>query len=302
MTSIRTAPTPPSRRHRAPNRHAAADRKPVRKPVRKSAAVTLIAAAAAIGALAPATAHAAAIGGFPAPFTAADTAQAREAASTPATLLTLSRFFARDGAIAQDATRPHLVGPSVTVYLLDPGFVAGRPGAPAADPQFVASKAVSANGRVASVWTARTAKGWKVVNIATGGDETDYVSKAHGLGTVFREPQIDAWYVVRDGRVLPLDPDARRAVGKGGVSLAAYQRLVHAKYGNKLPGSAYDRAGEGGGYGGTAEAPHAFSAPATTAGAAVTAGVAAAAVATLLGARFRARFGVRRMRRSRHVG
>ncbi|AOR36630.1 hypothetical protein BFF78_41215 [Streptomyces fodineus] len=258
----------------------------------------VLAALAALGGLGPATAHAAAGGGFPAPFTAADTARAREAASTPATFLTLSRFFARDGAIAQSAARPHLVGPSVTVYFLDPGFVAGHPGAPVADPQFVASKAVSADGQVASVWTVRSAKGWRVVDIASGGDETDFVSKAHGLGTVFREPQIDAWYVVRDGRVLPLDPDARRAVGNGGVSLAAYQRLVHAKYADKLPGSAYDRAGEGGGYGGTAAPSRASAAPGATAGVPVAAGAAASAVAALLGVCF----AVRRRRRSRCVG
>ncbi|MGW7528882.1 hypothetical protein [Streptomyces sp. NPDC054783] len=266
-------------------------------PVRKSAAVAMLAATAALGGLAPTTAHAAATDDFPPPFTTADTAQAREAASTPATLLTLSRFFARDGAIAQSAARPHLLGPSVTVYFLDPRFVAGRPSAPVADPQFVASRAVSADGQVASVWTVRTAKGWKVVNIATGGDETEYVSRAHGMGTVFREPQIDAWYVVRDGRVLPLDPDARRAVGKAGVTLAAYQRLVHAKYGDKLPESAYDRAGEGGGYGGTAAPPRAAAIPAATARADVTAGATVTVVAALLGACF----GVRRVRRTRHV-
>ncbi|MGW2425302.1 hypothetical protein ACWC0C_39700 [Streptomyces sp. NPDC001709] len=286
-------PTPTSPERRTPNQHAPAGR----KLVRTSAVAVVFAATAAFGALAPATAHAAAGGDFPAPFTAADTAQARKAASTPATVLTLSRFFSRDDAITPSSARPHLVGPSVTVYLLDPGFVAGRPGAPVADPKFVASKAVSADGQVASVWTVRTAKGWKVVNIATGGDETDYVSEAHGLGTVFREPQIDAWYVVRDGRVRPLDPDARRAVGKGGVTLPAYQRLVHAKYGDKLPGSAYDRAGEGGGYGGTAAPPHTSAAPAATAGAAVTAGAAATVVAALLGACF----GVRRTRRPRRV-
>ncbi|MGW3176347.1 hypothetical protein [Streptomyces sp. NPDC001153] len=268
-----------------------------RTPIRKGAAVVVLAAAAALGALSPATAHAAAVGNFPTPFTAADTAQARKAASTPASLLTLSRFFARDGAIAQSAARPHLVGPSVTVYFLDPGFVAGRPGAPVADPQFIASKAVSADGQVASVWTVRTEKGWKVVNIATGGDETHYVGEAHGLGPVFREPQIDAWYVVRDGRVLPLDPDARRAVGRGGVTLGAYQRLVHARYGDKLPGSAYDRAGEGGGYGGTTAPPRASTAPAATAGGAIMAGTTAVSVAALLGACF----GVRRIRRTRRV-
>lgn len=232
-------------------------------------AVVALLAATALGALTPAAAHAASgPAGFPAPFTASATAQAREAASSPATLHTLSRFFARAGALKADAARPHLVGPSVTVYSLAPGFVAGRPGAPVAAPQFVASKAVSADGQVASLWTVRTAQGWKVVNIATGGDETDYVGKAHGRGTVFQEPQIDAWYVVRDGRVLPLDPDARRAVGKAGVSLADYQRLVHEKYGDKLPGSAYDRAGKGGGYDGASAAPPASSVPTSSAGAA----------------------------------
>ncbi|MFF3916226.1 hypothetical protein ACFYZB_22560 [Streptomyces sp. NPDC001852] len=288
MTPVRTSPE-----RSTPNRPAPAGR----EPRRKRAAVAVLAVTAILG-LAPATAHAAAADGFPAPFTAADTARAREAASSPATLLTLSRFFARDGAIAQSAARPHLVGPSVTVYSLDPGFVAGRPGAPVADPQFVASKAVSVDGRVASVWTVRTARGWKVVDIATGGDETDYVSRAHGLGTVFREPQADAWYVLRDGRVLPLDPDARHAVGNGGVTLAAYQRLVHARYGDKLPGSAYDRAGEGGGYGGTAAPPRASAAPGAAVGAAVITGAAATAVVALLGACF----GVRRMRRTRRVG
>ncbi|MER6072238.1 hypothetical protein ABT187_25945 [Streptomyces sp. NPDC001817] len=292
MTPVRTSPE-----RRTPNRPAPVGREPGREPRRKRAAVAVLAVTAMLG-LAPATAHAAAADGFPAPFTAADTARAREAASSSATLLTLSRFFARDGAIAQSAARPHLVGPSVTVYSLDPGFVAGRPGAPVADPQFVASKAVSADGRVASVWTVRTARGWKVVDIATGGDETDYVSGAHGLGTVFREPQADAWYVVRDGRVLPLDPDARHAVGNGGVTLAAYQRLVHARYGDKLPGSAYDRAGEGGGYGGTAAPPRASAAPGAAVGAAVVTGAAATAVVALLGACF----GVRRMRRTRRVG
>ncbi|WP_107093114.1 hypothetical protein [Streptomyces sp. MMG1121] len=300
MTPIRTSPiqTAPTRtpssgtspKRRTSNRHAHAGR----RPVRKSATVAALAAITTLCALAPA--HAAA-GDFPAPFTAADTARAREAASAPATLLTLSRFFARDGAIAQSAARPHLVGPSVTVYFLDPGFVSGRTGAPVADPQFVASKAVSADGQVASVWTVRTAKGWKAVNIATGGDESDYVSKAHGLGTVFREPQIDAWYVVRDGRVLPLDPDARRAVGKNGVTLAAYQRLVRAKYGDKLPGSDYDRAGEGGGYGGTVAPPRASTASAATTGAVVTV-ASASAVAALCGACF----GLRRMRRAHRAG
>ncbi len=105
------------------------------------------------------------------------------------------------------------------VYTLAPGFVADASGAaraPIAKLDFLASKALSADGQVASVWTAHTGGSWKVVNIATGGDETYYVAKgAKKLagGTVFREPQIDAWYVQRGSRVLPLDADAERAVG-----------------------------------------------------------------------------------------
>src|SRR5262249_11269815 len=104
-------------------------------------------------------------------------------------------------------------------------------------------------------------------------------------GTAFREPQLDAWYVQRVGRVLPLNDAARRSVGPDGVSLAAYRALVHQRYADKLPGSAYDRAGEGGGYGSAASAGPSVLAAAWTAGAAV--GVSALAGA-VLGARRRA--------------
>jgi hypothetical protein len=240
-----------------------------------------------------------ATGSVPAPFTASQTSQARAAATTPAIVSLLSRFFTRDLAgghgqtpAATGAAAPRLVGPTVTVYTLDPGFVAERQGAPVADPDFLASKAVSASGQVASLWTARTASGWKVVNIATGGEETDYVARAHGDGTVFREPQINAWYVLRGDRVLPLDAEARHAVGAGGTTLAAYQRRVHQAYADMLPGSAYDRAGKSGGFaGGTAPVSDtAAAAPVPSVGTTVPAAVAGCvALAAGLGARRRLR-------------
>ncbi|MDF2256964.1 hypothetical protein [Streptantibioticus ferralitis] len=266
-------------------------------PIRASAAGLLAATALTLGAASGAHADSPSV---PTPFTAAQTAQARAAASAPATLATLSRFFNRDGKHPA-AAEPHLTGPTVTVFTLDPGFVAGRKGAPVADPDFLASKAVSADGQVASLWTVHTASGWQVVNIATGGDETDHVAMAHGDGTVFREPQIDAWYVLRSGRVRPLDTEARRAVGNHGVTLADYQKLVHREYGDKLPGSAYDRAGKAGGYGGQA-APTAAGREAvreraaSTGSSAATAGMAAVAGVLLAGA---GALGVRRWHRSR---
>ncbi|MFG2918393.1 hypothetical protein ACGF0D_36605 [Kitasatospora sp. NPDC048298] len=214
----------------------------------------------------------------PAPVPAAELAQARSAVQDPAVLDKVGHFFARKGvpptrqltigaaeeARAASAAAPRLAGDTVPVYLLDPGFVAGTPGAPVAKAEFTASKVVAADGQSASVWTVRQGGAWKVVNIASGGDESDYAAKAAGSGggTAFREPQVNAWYVLRDGRVLPLDDEALRSVGAGGVTLAAYQQLVHQRYGDKLPGSAYDRTGRGGGYeADTAAQPEAVSQP-----------------------------------------
>ncbi|KJY34864.1 hypothetical protein [Streptomyces sp. NRRL S-495] len=234
--------------------------------MRDAAAVrgaTVVLLAAGLGlALAP-TASAAGPGGVPEPVPAAELAQARGAVQSPAVLDQLGRFFARKGAPqtgqltvgadssgTADAAAPRLTGDTVPVYLLDADFVSGSPGAPVARAEFTASKVVAADGQIASVWTVKQNGGWRVVNIATGGDESDYAARAAagGGGTAFREPQINAWYVLRDGRVLPLDEEARRSVGEAGVSLAAYQGLVRQRYGDKLPGSAYDRAGKGGGY------------------------------------------------------
>ncbi|MET9960788.1 hypothetical protein ABZ128_17355 [Streptomyces sp. NPDC006326] len=187
----------------------------------------------------------------PQSVTAEARAEAGRAAAAPDTLATLSRFFAREGKVAVTAARPHTEGEAVPVHYLSPDFVAGKPGASVARLEFLATKAVSSDGQQASLWTARTGAGWQVVNIATGDDEFRYAqlgaAKLPG-GTVFREPQTDAWYVARDSRVLPLDEDAVRAVGDGGTTLAAYRSRVVKAYGDKLPGSAYAEAGKAGGY------------------------------------------------------
>ncbi|WP_261992515.1 hypothetical protein, partial [Streptomyces sp. MS191] len=155
-----------------------------------------------------------------------------QAASAPATLDTLSRFFARDGVQARSAGRPRIEGAAVPVRVLSADFVTGRAGAPVARVEFHASKAVAPDGRTASLWTVRGPDGaWQVVNIATGDDETRYTAQgARALpgGIVFREPQIDAWYVQRGAKVLPLDEDAVRAVGRNGTSLTAYRARVAA--------------------------------------------------------------------------
>ncbi|MGX1854927.1 hypothetical protein [Streptomyces sp. NPDC055299] len=218
-------------------------------------------ATALIG-LAPHTALAAPAPAPQAPARASLTA-ARAAAGAPATLDTLARFFAAErqrgaGTAAASPAAPaapaaaRLEGGTVPVYGLSPDFVRGRSAAPVARLEFLATKAVAADGRTASVWTASRGGAWKVVNIAGGDDETRYAAagaaRAQG-GTVFREPQIDAWYVQHGDRIEPLDADARTAVGPHGTTVAAYRTRVAKAYGDKLPGSAYDKRGEAGGYG-----------------------------------------------------
>ena len=254
------------------------------KRTARAAVTAAVAACISLGAIGTATA--AGTVGDP---SAADRAAARRAAMAPATAQTLSRFFARDGAVTMAAAAPRVEGETVPVYTLAPEFVSGKPGAAVARTEFLATRAVSSDGQQASLWTARQGGKWQVVNIATGDDEFRYTQlgarKLPG-GTVFREPQIDAWYVAKGTRVLPLDADAIRAVGSRGTTLAAYGARVRAAYADKLPGSAYAKKGSAGGYAPPAATPH--DDPAITA-AAATAGAGALAVLALIGTAIRRR-------------
>ncbi|MCM2414784.1 hypothetical protein [Streptomyces sp. RKAG290] len=220
----------------------------------RSAAAALAAAGVLAGAALLTVAPQAAAATGPS-ATPAALAAAHEVATDAATLDTLSRFFAREGAVARSAAAPRIQGAAVPVRTLSADFVAGEPGASVASLDYLASTAVSSDGQKASLWILPEPGQdgrWQVVNIATGDDETRYAAagarKLPG-GTVFREPQIDAWYVTKGGRVLPLDRDAAGAVGADGTTLSAYRTRVRAAYADKLPGSAYARSGRAGGYG-----------------------------------------------------
>lgn len=264
-------------------------------------------AATAVLALAPAQASAAPVPQPPA-ATAEHLAAAARTAAAPDTLATLSRFFAREGKVSLAAAQPRIEGGAVPVHYLSPEFVAGKPGAGVARLEFLASRAVSSDGQQAALWTARTEAGWQVVNIATGDDEFRYArlgaEKLPG-GTVFREPQIDAWYVAGGERVLPLDEDAVTAVGAQGTSLAAYRTRVVKAYGDKLPGSAYGKSGKAGGFAPTeataadAKAAEATASAASSADALAGLPMTAGAVALALGAA--GALAVRRARRQRVV-
>lgn len=216
---------------------------------------------AALTALAAGTASAtAATAPAPAAPSTADVAAAHSAAT--ATLGTVGRFLAAGGQKPQGtagqqeaaaaALAPRLDSATVPVYYLSAAFVADPSStgtaAPVANLAFLATDAVGTSGAHASVWAAKAGTAWKVVNIAQGSDETTYAAQTRPGGTVFAEPQIGAWYQLIGGRVLPLDAIAQQSVGAKGMSLADYHQLVRSRYADKLPGSAYDRAGIAGGF------------------------------------------------------
>lgn len=182
----------------------------------------------------------------------ADVDAARQALVSPDTTAKLSSFFgqldrrAGAAALAESAQAPRVSGEPLQVFSLDPAFVAGTPGAAPASFSYFAVRTEASSGRQATVWLTREAAGWAATNFTTGTEELTYPAQAGG-GLVFTEPQVNAWYRVRDGRVLALNDPARARVGDG-VSLAAYQQLVHRLYGDKLPGSAYREQGKFGGY------------------------------------------------------
>lgn len=216
-------------------------------------------AAALVIAVAPLSSAATAVPAVPG-ASSTDVSAASHAAASPAVLQRLGGFFAQLGpagaplavhaaapapaAIAAQA--PHLVGATVPVYYLNPGFVTAPYGTtPVAKQEFMATAAVSASGQRASVWTARSTahqNTWTEFNIASGSTETDMTAAAAKLGNgaiAFYEPQIHAWYGLFKDHVTPLNNDAVHSVGSAGISLVGYQRLVNSRYADKVPGTAY---------------------------------------------------------------
>lgn len=156
----------------------------------------------------------------------------------------LVRFFAQAPG-AQGPVSVRIAPDAYPVYELSPDFVAGKPGAAPGDFAYFAIPARASDGRTATLWSVRGADGtWQVGNIASGDVEAAYARKLPAGAQLLHEPQIDAWYAVDGDRVTSL---------ADGKAVADYQRTVEARYADKLPGSAYARNGEAGGYDATSQ-------------------------------------------------
>ncbi|MBL1090626.1 MULTISPECIES: hypothetical protein [Streptomyces] len=149
----------------------------------------------------------------------------------------------------------------VALYELAPEFVTGKAKPTAgnvAHLSYLASRANDASGHKATVLLSSMPKGggangsgrWHLSGVRDGDSDVTYGKQATGGSKVFTEPQIHAWYRLKNDIVEPLNREATSGLGgKRAVTLAAYQKLVHERYADKLPGSTYDRKGLAGGFG-----------------------------------------------------
>ncbi|MFI0712228.1 hypothetical protein ACH4SK_16505 [Streptomyces inhibens] len=164
----------------------------------------------------------------------------------------------------------------VALYELAPEFVTGKTKPTAGNAtrlSYLASRANDASGHKATVLLSSTAKsgggsgGWHLMGVRDGDSDLTYGEQTTDHSKVFTEPQIHAWYRLKNDIVEPLNREAASGLGgKRTVTLAAYQKLVHNRYADKMPGSAYDRKGLAGGFGpaSTPSSPPSASSPSST--------------------------------------
>jgi MYXO-CTERM domain-containing protein len=145
----------------------------------------------------------------------------------------------------------------LVVNEITPGFVAGT-AAPIVTQairlsHLVSSLEVAVNGRNVTVMLARTeGGGWHLAAVREGDSDTGYAGRADAGTVVFTEPQLHAWYQLKLTTVEPLNDQAKKGLnGQSSASLGDYQKLVKARYADKLPGSNYDNQGMSSGFGST---------------------------------------------------
>ncbi|WP_410653578.1 hypothetical protein [Amycolatopsis sp. cmx-4-54] len=174
-------------------------------------------------------------------------AAAKAAADDPTLRAEIGRFFTQTGESGQTPT-VSVVDESFPVYELSRDFVAGD-GAVAGRLAYVAVPVTASDGRTATVWSVRGDDGvWRVGNIASGDRESELAKRLPAGATLLHEPQVDAWYALRDGRVTLLDSGASGYANGASATLAEYQKTVSGRYGAMLANSPYAQEGKAGGY------------------------------------------------------
>ncbi|MFJ4795641.1 hypothetical protein [Kitasatospora purpeofusca] len=143
----------------------------------------------------------------------------------------------------------------LAVNEITPDFVAGTalpvPTSAVRLSHLVSSLGGAVNDRTATVLLAPSeGGGWHLAGVRDGDSDAGYAGSATPGSLVFTEPQIRGWYRLTLTTVEPLNDQARDGIdGRSTISLADYQKVVKARYADKLPGSEYDTRGMSSGYG-----------------------------------------------------
>ena len=201
------------------------------------------AAAAAVAFLSAGPAEAAGASWVTAPSPQEVAAAVHAAGTARALSFAASNFRQADHA---EPGRITLAGAGIPVYTLNAGFVTGKPGAPAGVLRSIAVTATASTGAKATLRAApdqASPDGWTVGNVLSGNDEETLSARLRPGSVLLNEPQINGWYDLGpDGVVLLQASLPQTPVGQF-VPLADYQRQVHDRYADKLPGSKYQRGG-----------------------------------------------------------
>lgn len=176
-----------------------------------------------------------------------DLAAAKAAADDPTLRAEIGRFLTQTSGSSQTPSIS-VADDSFPVYELSRDFVAGD-GAVAGRLAYVAVPVTASDGQTATLWSVRGDDGaWRVGNIASGDRESALARRLPPGAALLHEPQVDAWYALRDGHVTLLDPGASGSAAGASVTLAEYQKTVSGRYGALLANSPYAQEGKAGGY------------------------------------------------------
>ncbi|MEV6907539.1 hypothetical protein [Amycolatopsis sp. NPDC051071] len=130
----------------------------------------------------------------------------------------------------------------VPVYTLNPDFVRGTAGAPAGVLKAVAVTATADSGQKATVQAMPEGQGtWVAAGAFSGNDEETLSARLRPGSVLLNEPQINGWYDLGRNDVVLLQASLPQSpVGKS-APLSEYQKAVHGRYADKMPGSDYQR-------------------------------------------------------------
>jgi hypothetical protein len=217
------------------------------------------------------------------PLSPAEVSAAVAAAHTPGAISYAETNFRQNG--RPDPATLAVAGSGIVAYTLNPDFVRGIPGAPAGIFDYVAVPVTAPDGRTATIQStmdpADPSHAWTVGSVLSGDYEKTLSAKLSPGAVLLGEPQINGWYELTGSGVRLLQASLPQTPVGQFIPLADYQREVHDRYADKLPGSTYQ---QNGGIGFKQNPAPVAATPAAPSTSGATWGIGAAALIVLIGA------------------